>query len=190
MLGRPGAQFPFGVLKLVSDSNLALGVKGPEQANTGSRAIKAARMVERKILLDPRGVFPVIRHEFESLAVHVKIRHLISSEMALIEGAAVNVYFALPDRCQWVSNQQLDTLVKCISAPLLSPTDQEETAPELPILGQLQNGISGEPRHEVAVNLLFIRSNGRGGGPYQPFPPQDRINELAPEGKVRILGFG
>jgi hypothetical protein len=112
MLGRPGAQFPFSVLKLVSDSYLFLSLKGPEQANAGSGAIEAAPMVKREILLKPRGVLPVIRHEFESLAVHVKIRHLISPEMALIKGAAVNVYFALPDRCQRVSNQQLDTLVK------------------------------------------------------------------------------
>ena len=61
MLGRPGTQFPFGVLKLISGSNLALGVKSPKQANPGSSAIKAARMVERKVLLDPRGVFPVVR---------------------------------------------------------------------------------------------------------------------------------
>ena len=190
MLGRPGLEFPLSVLKLVSDTYLAFTLKGPEQANPGSRAIKAARMVERKVLLQPWGVFPVIRHEFESLAVHVKIRHLISPEMALIKGAAVNVYFPLPDRCQRVSNQQLDTLVKCISAPLLLATDQEETAPELPCLGQLQDGLSGESGDQVGVNLLFIRSKGRRGGPYQPIPPQDRIDKFAPKGKVRIIGFG
>ena len=51
MLGRPGPEFPLGVLKLVSDTYLAFTLKGPEQTNPGSRAIKAARMVERKVLL-------------------------------------------------------------------------------------------------------------------------------------------
>ncbi len=190
MLGRPGLEFPLSVLKLVGDSYLAFCLKGPEQADPGSSAIKAAPMVERKVLLEPRGVFPVIRHEFESLAVHVKIRHLISPEMALIKGAAVKVYFVVPKRCQRVPNQQLDTLVKCISAPLLLATQQEEAAPELPCLGQLQDGLSGESGHEVGVNLLFIRSNGGRDGPEQPVPPQDRIDELPPEGKVRIIGFG
>jgi len=151
MLRRPGTQFPFGVLKLVSDSYLAFSLKGPKQADPGSRAIKAAPMVEGKVLLQPRGVFPVIRHQFESLAVHVKIRHLISPEMALVEGATVNVYFSVPEPCQRVSNQQLDTLVEGISVLLFLTTDQEETAPELPISGQLQ--VSG-PRSNLEGGLI------------------------------------
>ena len=64
MLGRPGLEFSLSVLKLVSDSYLAFRLKGPGQANPGSSAIEAASMVERKILLDPRGVLPVVGHEF------------------------------------------------------------------------------------------------------------------------------
>ena len=110
--------------------------------------------------------------------------------MALVEGASVKVYFAVPEPRQGVPNQELNTLVERIPPLLLLATDQEETAPELPCLGQPQDGLSGESGNHVGVNLLFIRSNGGSDGPNQPFPPQDRIDEFAPKGKIRIIGFG
>ena len=110
--------------------------------------------------------------------------------MALVEGASVKVYFAVPEPRQGLPNQELNTLVERIPPLLLLATDQEETAPELPISGQLQDGLSGESGDHVGVNLLFIRSNGGRDSPNQPFPPQDRIDEFAPKGKIGIIGFG
>ena len=67
----------------------------------------------------------MIRGEFHSLAVHIEIGDLVSSKMAFVEGAAVQIQVAVAERRERVPNQKLNPLVEGRAAILfLFATDQ------------------------------------------------------------------
>ena len=91
----------------------------------------------------------MIRGEFHSLAVHIEIGDLVSSKMAFVEGAAVQIQVAVAERRERVPNQKLNPLVEGRAAILfLFATDQEKMATQLQVSGQRQVGLGRQPGRE------------------------------------------